>query len=712
MNLHLRVRTIIYPTAGLLLPLAFAISQENDSAPTGHLTGFYPEHQQQERTYEAMALERVSRDSLRQYLFDLTRIPHQAGSKGDEQDAAYVRQKLTADGFTSTLATYDVLLPYPVDASVAILSPEHRELRIKEHTTFAPGALIPFNAYSPDGDVTGDIVYANYGGPDDYETLRDLGISPRGKIVLVRYGRSNRGLKVHNASEEGAIGIILYSDPADDGYMAGDVYPKGPMRPWDGVQRGSIRLMEHYPGDPLTPGWGATPDAKRIPADQDPDMPTIPCIPISYDDAQYLLRPLEGQAVPRGWQGGLPFTYHIGPGPVRVRVRLSMDNKIRPIWNNIATLRGTDDPDHLVILAGHRDAWIFGAQDPNSGSAVLLEAARTLGYLVEHGWRPRRTIMIGQWDGEEYGMIGSTEWGEDHERELRENALVYMNFDGTVSGPSFGASAVPSLDAFVQSLTRDVTDPRTGKSIFEAWWKDQHKKRFKRLEETIPENAATNVGRLGGGSDHVVFLNHIGVPSMGFGFGGPNGVYHSYYDNFDWMERFGDPGFAYHAAATQIAVLAAMRMASADILPFTLAPYADEILKQVNALQRRLSDDQLQDSLRLDGLKSAAEQWHATAARVDSQLALSRLDSEQLQKVNQLLASIERTFVPANGLPGRAWYRHRVVVASGYASVGLPGISGAIDQRNWQEAANETALLESIIGEARRTTATIGSLLQ
>jgi N-acetylated-alpha-linked acidic dipeptidase len=387
-----------------------------------------------------------------------------------------------------------------------------------------------------------------------------------------------------------------------------------------------------------------------------------------------------------------------------------MDAQIRPIWNNIAILRGVDEPEKLIILGGHRDAWVFGAQDPNSGSAVLLETARILGILHRNGWRPKRSILVAQWDAEEYGMIGSTEWAEENGETLLSNAVVYLNFDGTISGPTFGASAVPSLDRFVESLTRDVIDPASGQSVFSVWWKDQHRRKLRRLEETLPENAAVSVGRMGGGSDHVVFLNHLGVPSMGFGFGGPSGVYHSYHDNLDWMERFGDPGFRYHAAAARMAALAAMRLASCDLLPFSLASYADEILQQLSILQRRLAEDEHADSLSLTGLHQRAEAWHQVAVIADSLLRQMRFARDKDDTLNALLSMIERTFVPEVGLSDRPWYRHRVVTASGYASIGLPGVSGAADRREWNLAQSEAALLESLLDRVIGVTDAIVSL--
>ena len=676
----------------------------------GSIPGFLPSHVKSQRTQEHQALADVQERSAEQFLYDLTREPHQAGSPGDRRNAEYVQKRFREFGLDSKIVEYYVLIPYPVEVKLTIVDPIEKELAIKENVEFAPNALIPFNAYSPSADLTTQVAYVNYGTPADFEKLKELGIDVKGKIVIARYGKIYRGDKVKEATKAGAAGVILYSDPNDDGYMAGDVYPKGPMRPWDGVQRGDIHSSDHYSGDPLTPGYAATKDAKRIPMKDDPDMPQIPCTPISYGDAQYILKTIEGPVVPREWQGGLPFTYHVGVGPTTVHMQLKMDFQIRPIWDNIAVLKGSEEPGREVIIGGHRDAWVFGAQDPNSGSAVVLEAARVIGERVRKGWKPKRSIVFTQWDGEEYGLIGSTEWGEQNEGDLRKNGVVYMNFDATISGSRFGASSTPLLDAFVRSITKDVNDPNRNIPVFNTWWLSQNGEKGKTLEQTIPEMATTKLGRMGGGSDHVVFLTHIGVPSMGFGFGGRGGIYHSYYDNFDWMKRFGDPGFKYHAAAARLAALAAMRMADADILPFALTPYAQEVINQIDNVQKKLNGITGGDALDLAALRAKAELWKTEAEQTDQAIA-SASSSGSLVKVNDLLMSIERSFVAKQGLPGREWYKHRIVAASGYASVGLPGIVDAVDTSDWKTAANEVKLFDGILDQVIESTKSIRPLL-
>ena len=666
--------------------------------------GFLPDHLPEQRAHEASVLSAVSELQTEQYLFDLTKEPHHAGSAGGRRTAEYVQKRFAEAGFDSKLQEYHVLLPYPRSVKISILEPIEKDLHVKENIEFHPDALIPFNAYSPSGDVTALVVYANYALAADFERLKELAVDVKGKIVIARYGQVYRGLKVLEATKAGAIGIILYSDPEDDGFMKGDVYPKGRMRPWDGVQRGSIRFAEVFPGDPLTPGVPATKNAKRIRVEDDADMPRIPCTPISYGQAQEILRTIEGPVVPEEWQGGLPFAYHIGPGPTTVRLQIDIDYAIRPVWNNIAVIEGSEEPDQWIILGGHRDGWVFGAQDPNGGSAVLLEAARVIGKQVKAGWKPRRTLVFAQWDAEEYGLIGSTEWGEEFRDELKKKAVVYMNFDGTVSGPTFGASSNPLLDNFLRDLTEDVNDPAGTGSVLSTWWRNQNEGKGK----TIPETAAVNVGRLGGGSDHVVFQNHLGIPSLGFGFGGPNGIYHSYYDTFDWMKRFGDPGFRYHAASARLATLAAMRMANADILPFTITPYADEILEQLGKIEKPYANS-WPASASLSDVRAKAGHWKSLAAEIDRKMM--SVGRSHMEEINDLLLGFERLFVLDQGLPGREWYKHRIVVATGYESVGLPGINEAAGRGDWETVGAEIRALDSILDRAIEVSNRIQKLL-
>jgi N-acetylated-alpha-linked acidic dipeptidase len=422
----------------------------------------------------------------------------------------------------------------------------------------------------------------------------------KGKIVIARYGKSFRGVKAKVAEENGALGLIIYSDPMDDGYMKGDVYPRGPWRPEEAVQRGSIYYMFEYPGDPLTPGYPALKDAKRIPPESAKSLPKIPTMPVSYKIARKILENLSGLNVPEGWQGGLPFAYHIGPGPAKVKMKIKSDWKVRRIKNVIAELKGFVEPEKKIILGNHHDAWVYGAVDPNSGTSVMLETARALSELVKSGWKPKRSILFCAWDAEEYGLIGSTEWVEENLKDLSENAIVYINIDAAVSGKNFGASSVPSLDNFIQEVIKNVNDPESGNSIFYEMWLRQNKENRKKYN---PDSAKVKIGRLGSGSDYTAFLDYAGIPSIDLSFSGNYGVYHSQLDNFYWMKNFGDPSFKYHETMVKIVGLMLMRLSSCDYLPFDYFDYAVEIEKYINEIDSVFSDELKNANLNLSSLK-------------------------------------------------------------------------------------------------------------
>jgi N-acetylated-alpha-linked acidic dipeptidase len=527
-----------------------------------------------------------------------------------------------------------------------------------------------------------------------------LGIDTKGKIALARYGRSFRGIKVKAAEEHGAAGIIIYSDPQDDGYDQGDIYPRGPMRPWDAVQRGSIQDLTIYPGDPLTPGYASTKDAKRIALSDVTDLPHIPCMPISYGNAERLLTNLSGPAVPHDWQGGLPFTYHIGPGPTEVNMKIEMDYGIRPIWDVIGTISGRGHPDQKVIIGNHRDAWVFGAVDPNSGTASMLEAARGFGELLKTGWKPERTINFCSWDGEEYGLIGSTEWGEENAEALAKHAVAYVNVDAPVSGTNFGSSTVPSLDKFVMDLTRSVTDPKTQKSVFDAWYIGQNKAYFEK-HESVPDTAATSLGRLGSGSDFSVFLDHLGIPSFDFGFGGPYGVYHSALDNFYWMEHWGDPTFQYHATVAKLLGIAALRLADDSLLPFRYSDYSREIEKYIKEKEKTASEEANLKSVDFTPTINAAREFDSTAHKADSLLLIRKIND--YTQINSYLMEMERAFTEEEGLPQSPWSKHQIYAPgfyTGYASQPLPGISRAVEKKDTQELDKELKILDGTLERA------------
>jgi N-acetylated-alpha-linked acidic dipeptidase len=537
------------------------------------------------------------------------------------------------------------------------------------------------------------VVYVNYGSPADHDRLTQMGLSVEGKIALVRYGGAFRGLKVKEAQDRGALGVLIYSDPVDDGYMKGDVYPDGPMRPPSSIQRGSVQYLSQQPGDPSTPGGvPSTASAKRLTRDQMTNVPRIPSLPIAYREAEKILRKLGGARVPDEWQGGLPFAYHVGPGLAAVDMRVDMDEGLKPIFNVIATIRGTGD--EVVVVGNHRDAWTPGAVDPNSGTASLLEAARALGAAMKAGWRPKRTILLASWDAEEYGLVGSTEWAEEHAAMLTEKAVAYLNIDAAVTGPAFAAAGVPSLRDLLREVAAMVPEPRKGGTVGAAW--------EQRMKEAWAQSAPINLagpdreftlhlGRLGSGSDYTVFIDHLGVPSLDVSFSGGYGVYHSVYDSFYWMSRFGDPEFIYHQAAARIMALLMMRVASADVAPLRFSDYG-----------RALSDDL--DAIRTDvtrRARTAAPPFLPDFAPVQKAIAdldaagraadraadrvLAAGDAGAMAKMSAALNRVERAFLNPKGLPGRPWFRHQLVapgLTTGYAPWPFPGVREAVEKKD------------------------------
>ncbi len=660
------------------------------------LIGFVGDNIVKQLQWEKKFLSIPKASNCERHLFILTEEPHPAGSQAGYKVAFYIDSVFKSYGLNSKIAEYWAYLPYPEEVSLEMTQPYKIKFELKEtqwiwdKDTYEDGVFTFFNAYSPDGEVEAQVVYVNYGLPEDYAKLREMGIDVKGKIAIARYGKSFRGVKSKVAEENGAIGLLIYSDPMDDGYMKGDVYPRGPWRPEDAVQRGSIYYMFEYPGDPLTPGYPALKDAKRIPIEQAKSLPKIPTMPISYKIAKEILQNLSGPNVPEGWQGGLPFAYHIGPGPTKVRIKIKSDWKIRSIKNVIAELRGFEEPEKKVILGNHHDAWIYGAVDPNSGTAVMLETARALSELVKQGWRPKRSILFCAWDAEEYGLIGSTEWVEDNYNELVKNAIAYVNIDAAVSGKNFSASAVPSLDRFIEELIKSVDDPETGNSIFFETWKRQNN--LKKITN-LPDTARIKIERLGSGSDYTAFLEFAGIPSIDLRSTGPYGVYHSQLDNFYWMKNFGDPSFKYHETMVKIVGLALMRLSSSDYLPFNYADYASEIEKYIADIEKKYSDELKKNNVTLDKIREKLKTFRVYA---DS---LSRKPDLLL---NVELQKLEQKFTRKPGLPKRDWFKHRIYAPGyylGYGTQPLPGISESILFGDFELAKKETKLLEDIIDE-------------
>ncbi|MCG9133315.1 M28 family metallopeptidase [Candidatus Poribacteria bacterium] len=638
------------------------------------MRGFTPENAVTQKQYETDFKEHVSAERCRHRLRHLTEEPHLAGTENSRKVAEYLRTEFESYGLHVQVYEYHVYLPYPLEVHVELVSPVQHVAVSKEDSwawdkdSYETEIVAGYNAYSPDGDVTAELIYVNRGLPEDYQILKERGISVAGKICIARYGGSYRGVKAKVAGDNGAVGLILYSDPKDDGYMRGDVYPRGPWRSEDAIQRGTVKYIFQHASDPLTPGWAATKDAERLPIAEATDLPKIPVVPIAYRDAKPFLQALAGMNVPSEWQGGLPFAYHIGPGPAKVRIKVRCDHSTRPIYNVIATLEGTEYPDQWVILGNHHDAWVYGAADPGSGTTALLEAAQSLGELAKKGMRPKRTIVFAAWDAEEFGILGSTEWVEELKSQLQEKVIAYLNVDIAATGGRFYVSAIPSLRELIREVTQNVIDPRTLKSIYERWKTAQGKE--------IPQ-----VGNLGSGSDHSPFVGHAGIPAISMGFSGAYGVYHAMQDNFYWMEHFGDPTFQYQAAMSKIWGILALRLANADVLPFDYETYATDLMTPVKLLQNSGSESKIAQGVKtLDGLLT---EWQQAAGLLNQALVryLASDDLSRISEINQRLYQLERRLTSETGLSLRPWFKHLIYAPglnTGYAAVVFPGVEDAI----------------------------------
>jgi N-acetylated-alpha-linked acidic dipeptidase len=665
-----------------------------------------------DRTYLTVPDARLAGEHLR----TLTVAPHPASSEEDHQTAEYVARKFREAGLQTEIVSYKVVLPFPEDVHWQIIGADGFSLNgpRPEHVTNDPGQndpriLPPFNASSASGDVTAEIVYANYGTPEDFQHLLDLHIDLKGKLILVRYGGNFRGVKAFLAQKYGAAGVLIYSDPADDGYAMGDIYPRGPWRPGSGVQRGSINYIFEYPGDPTTPGIASTPD---LPASQRTSLndavaqPRVLAVPLSADDAAPILERLGGPAVPHTWQGALPFAYHVGPGSVRMHLAVKESYDLHTIWDVIGKITGTDARAETVCAGNHRDAWVFGATDPSSGTAAMLESVHGLGKLLHDGWRPSRSIVIGSWDAEEQGLIGSTEWAEQHASEMP-NFVAYFNVDVAVAGPDFGASAVLSLKQFVREITKEVPSPQGG-SVYEVWKRTQanNERESRRRKPNANFEQDVMVGDLGSGSDYSVFLQHFGVPSTDIGSSGPYGVYHSAFDNFSWYTRFADPDFGLLQQQARVFGLEILHMADADVLPYDYVLYGREI---------RVFLDQTQEKAKAAGLPTldftaafAASDKFIAAATDVREVQLHPPDSTT--KLNAALRQVESDWLLPHGLPHRAWYRHSIFAPgelTGYAAVVLPAVAEAIDAHNSEQAQFGLADLTAAMEHATATLKTV-----
>ena len=670
----------------------------------------YPESQwaaEHEQERKAQAIPDASR--IRAYMERMAQQPHHAGSPMSASVAQYALGLFKSFGLDAHMEDFEALLPYPTVRVVELTAPVRFTAKLKEPAipqdpdSSDPGQLPTYNAYSATGDVTAPLVYVNYGVPEDYDTLAKQGIDVKGKIVIARYGRSWRGTKPKVAAEHGAVGCIIYSDPRDDGYFQGDVFPKGALRPPDGVQRGSVMDMPLYSGDPLSPGWALEKGSRRLTLAEAKTLMKIPVLPISYADATPLLEHLEGPVAPEPWRGALPFTYHIGPGPSTVHMKLDFDWTVKPIHDVIAMIPGSEFPDEWVVYGNHHDAWVNGAHDPVSGAASLLESARSLAALHRQGWNPKRTVVFTLWDGEEFGLIGSTEWAEKHADELNRKAVVYMNSDTNAQG-TLGVSGSHTLEQFMTEILRDLHDPKSGKTLLET----SRTRRRDQGSGPPPAEAQKpgdfHLGPLGAGSDYVAFVDHAGVSSLNVGFGGANqgGIYHSIYDDMTWFRRFGDPDFIYGRALSQVTATTLMRVADAPVLPFefgkfttTVRTYIDEIRKQSN------------DKVSFDAVEAALKKIDADSAAYEAALqhAMSSGGNRDYGKVNEVLFHSERALVLDKGLPHRPWYRHQIYAPglyTGYGAKTLPGVREAVEASNWAEANQETGDVAQVLLELDR----------
>ena len=657
------------------------------------------------------------------HLVTLCSTPHVAGSAEDRKTAEYVAGKFREAGLKTRIDSYKVWFNYPLEMRVEILTPQGPRL-VGPHAEHVDGdpyqndphLMIPFLSGSPSGDVQGEVVYANYGRPEDYRKLEAMGISTKDKIVLVRYGKIFRGVKAAQAQEHGASGMIIYSDPMDDGYFRGDVYPKGRYRPETAVQRGSVELMYRYPGDPTTPGVASIsglPEAKRVPLEQAKNLISIPAMPLSYADASPILKQLEGQVSPRDWQGALPFTYHLGPGQVKVRLLSRQDYDLRTIWNVIGTVPGTDEPGQWVIAGNHRDAWEFGASDPGSGTAAMLEAVHGIGELLKAGWRPRRTIVFASWDAEEQGLIGSTEFVEQFAPDLGET-VAYFNIDIGVSGPTFGASGVPSLKNFLVEVTRAVPSAnKAGGTVFDGWKRSQATWRLHQPEG--PENQSgtfrqtgkgdgdIQIGDLGSGSDYSAFLQHAGIPSTDIGSAGPNGVYHSVFDNLAWYRQLADPKFEYVQQMARIFGLQVLRMAQADVLPYDYVEYGNKVKTYLEAAKHK-SGEQKSWNRQPDFTPALHAASRFAAAGLAAKTAAEQPRND-VAALNRRLLTAERALLLPDGLPRRPWFRHSIYApgeSNGYDAVTLPGVSEAIGRGDLAETERQLKQLTQALERAAK----------
>jgi N-acetylated-alpha-linked acidic dipeptidase len=637
---------------------------------------------------------------LKEYMEAIAGDPHVAGQPSSKRVADYALAKFKSFGLDARLEEFEAMMPWPIETTVELVGPEKYTLRVKEPVLKEDpdsGDQTPlYNAYSADGNVTGEVVYVNYGMPADYERLKELKIDVKGKIVIARYGAGWRGIKPKVAFEHGAIGCLIYSDPRDDGYFQGDVYPAGPYRPELGAQRGSVMDMPIHAGDPLTPGWGSEAGGKKNRIEDSQTILRIPVLPISYGDALPILRQLKGPVAPQEWRGALPMTYHVGPGPAQVHMNLRFDWKNRPLYNVVARIPGTTRADEWIIFGNHHDAWVSGADDPTSGASALMETARGLGEMLKSGWRPSRTIVLALWDGEEWGLLGSTEWAEKHDAELKQKAAVYINTDGTGKG-WLNAGGSHGLQQFMGEVAKDIMDPRSGKPLF-----DEARRRAILGEPEADRKAAESdpslrLAPLGSGSDFTPFLQHLTVSALNVGFGGesPGGVYHSAYDTVKWYQTYSDGDYSYGRTLSQLTGTLLMRLADAPVLPFQFSDTADTLMRYVVELEKLATDkkdskvDMKPVRAAVESLKSAAQEFEKAYASVGKSNTQTLLAKKELQQLNKALLTSEQKLGNSDGLPRRDWFKHQIYAPGFYTGYGvktMPQIREGLEEGRFTEA--------------------------
>jgi len=729
----------------LFTPVLFAQTADKP------MLGFAAANAAKEQALEAQFDAKLNRDELRDWLQRLSARPHHLGSAADKQNAELIASMLKSWGYDTNIEEFTVLFPTPKSRLVELIAPEKYTLKLAEpplpqdSTSGQTSEQLPtYNAYSIDGDVTGDLVYVNYGVPDDYDILERNGVDVKGKIVIARYGGSWRGIKPKVAAEHGAVGCIIYSDPRDDGYYQGDVYPKGAYRSDMGAQRGSVMDMPTHPGDPLTPGVGATKDAKRLDRSETGVITKIPVLPISYGDALPLLRALGGPVAPPDWRGALPITYHLGAGPARVHMALAFNWNMVPAYDVIARLQGTDRADEWVMRGNHHDAWVNGASDPLSGQVSMLEEAKSIAELTKTGWRPRRSIIYAAWDGEEEGLLGSTEWAETHGPELQKSLVVYINSDSNSRG-FFDAGGSHTLEKLTTQVARDVVDPERNVSVLERLH-DRELANTQRTEERkeLRDRQLMRLDALGSGSDYTPFIQHLGIAAMNIGYGGEGGggSYHSIYDSFDHYTRFGDPKFDYGIAQAKTAGRLVLRLADADVLPFevtsfsdTVTRYLDELTKLADTKRREVEErnrmvrdrvfeiaadptkpfvapkiEEVPPYLNFAPLQNAVAHLQKSARDFDKAAAAAPPDKQA--SLDHAVMHFEQALTRNEGLPRRPWFRHQIYAPGFYTGYGVktvPGVREAIEQKQWSEASDQIVIvakvLESYAAEVDRAAA-------